>query len=144
MPTGISDSNKTTTPPDTQPASSLNVRARWTAAVGAVVLPGLVLVAVSADGDPPNTGMADPVALMSAFDRSAGRRRKCPGPFALQPSGSVQRGVERRRHGQRRSHGRHSDIQGGTAAGGPDVRPLVQLTTGQHPATPPSPNPRMS
>ena len=34
-------------------------------------LAGLAFVAVSADGDPPNTGMADPVALVGAFDRFA-------------------------------------------------------------------------
>ena len=36
-----------------------------------MTLGGLALVAVSADEDPPNTGMADPVALVTAFDRFA-------------------------------------------------------------------------
>jgi cytochrome c peroxidase len=36
-----------------------------------VVLAGLALVAVRANVDPPNTGMAAPVALVSAFDRFA-------------------------------------------------------------------------
>src|SRR5262245_52511418 len=43
--------------------------ATWTSASCMVVLAGLAFVAVSANGDPPNTGMADPVALVSAFDR---------------------------------------------------------------------------
>ena len=34
-------------------------------------LPHSAFVRVSADRDPPNTGMADPVALVSAFDRFA-------------------------------------------------------------------------
>ncbi len=45
--------------------------ATWTSASCIVVLAGLAFVAVSANGDPPNTGMADPVALVSAFDRFA-------------------------------------------------------------------------
>src|SRR5262245_18867210 len=45
--------------------------ATWTRASGVVVLVGLVIVVVSANEDPPNTGMADPVALVKAFDRFA-------------------------------------------------------------------------
>ena len=45
--------------------------ATWTSASCIGVLAGLAFVAVSANGDPPNTGMADPVALVSAFDRFA-------------------------------------------------------------------------
>ena len=45
--------------------------AKWTTASCIVALAGLAFVAVSANGDPPNTGMADPVALVSAFDRFA-------------------------------------------------------------------------
>ena len=45
--------------------------ATWTSASCIVVLAGLAFVAVSANGDPSNTGMADPVALVSAFDRFA-------------------------------------------------------------------------
>jgi hypothetical protein len=37
-----------------------------------IVLAALAIVAVSADEDPPNTGMADPNALVNAFDRSVG------------------------------------------------------------------------
>ena len=54
-----------------RPASSPLTGERWTTAVAAVVLPGLALIVVSADGGPPNTGMADPIALVSAFDRAA-------------------------------------------------------------------------
>ena len=39
-------------------------------AIGVSVLAGVGLVAVRAASDPPNTGMADPVALENAFDRS--------------------------------------------------------------------------
>src|SRR5262245_60454645 len=45
--------------------------ATWASASCIVVLAGLAFVAVSANGDPANTGMADPVALVSAFDRFA-------------------------------------------------------------------------
>jgi len=45
--------------------------ATWTRASCIVVLAGLAFVTVSANGDPPNTGMADPAALVSAFDRFA-------------------------------------------------------------------------
>ena len=44
---------------------------KWTSATCIVVLAGLAFVAVSANGNPPNTGMADPIALVSAFDRFA-------------------------------------------------------------------------
>jgi cytochrome c peroxidase len=43
----------------------------WTTASCIVVLASLAFVAVNANGDPPNTGMADPVALVNAFDRFA-------------------------------------------------------------------------
>jgi mono/diheme cytochrome c family protein len=42
----------------------------WARAVAFSVLAGAGFVAVRAAGDPPNTGMADPVALANAFDRS--------------------------------------------------------------------------
>jgi len=42
----------------------------WVKAIGASVIVGCSLVAVRSAGDPPNTGMADPVALVNAFDRS--------------------------------------------------------------------------
>src|SRR5262245_54120771 len=45
--------------------------AKWTKASCIGVLVGLAIAVVSADGDPPNTGMADPVALVNAFDRFA-------------------------------------------------------------------------
>jgi len=49
----------------------MNIRAAWTKAVAVVVAAGFSFVAPgAAGGDPPNTGMADPVALVSAFDRS--------------------------------------------------------------------------
>ena len=43
----------------------------WTRASWVVVLAGVAFVAVSAKADPPNTGMADPSALVSAFDHFA-------------------------------------------------------------------------
>ena len=49
---------------------------KWTSASCIVVLAGLAFAAVSAHGDPPNTGMADPVALVSAFDRFAAAARQ--------------------------------------------------------------------
>ena len=50
----------------------MSTRASFTAATLAVALAGIALVALSADGDsPPNTGMADSAALVSAFDRFA-------------------------------------------------------------------------
>ena len=49
----------------------MSSRATWTRTSCIVVLAGLAFVAVSADTDPPNTGMADPVALANAFDRFA-------------------------------------------------------------------------
>jgi cytochrome c peroxidase len=50
----------------------MNARhAFWASTALLVTLGGLALVAVSADEDPPNTGMADPVALVTAFDRFA-------------------------------------------------------------------------
>ena len=49
----------------------MNVRASWTKAIAVVAAAGLSFVAAGAAGeDPPNTGMADPVALVNAFDRS--------------------------------------------------------------------------
>ena len=46
--------------------------AKWTRGSCVVALAGLALAAaVRADEDPPNTGMADPVALVGAFDRFA-------------------------------------------------------------------------
>jgi cytochrome c peroxidase len=51
----------------------MKARISWTVTIGVVVLAGFGFVAVrAADGDLPNTGMADPVALVSAFDRFAG------------------------------------------------------------------------
>ena len=51
----------------------MSSRATWTRASCIAVFAGFGFVAVrAADGDLPNTGMADPVALVSAFDRSAG------------------------------------------------------------------------
>ena len=46
-------------------------RTSWILLICATVLAALAFVRVSADRDPPNTGMADPVALVSAFDRFA-------------------------------------------------------------------------
>ena len=46
-------------------------QATWSRTGCIVVLAGSAFVAVSADTGSPNTGMADPVALMSAFDRFA-------------------------------------------------------------------------
>ena len=50
----------------------MSSRATWTRASCIAVLAGFGFVAVrAADGDLPNTGMADPVALVNAFDRFA-------------------------------------------------------------------------
>ena len=50
----------------------MSSRATWTRATCIAVLAGFGLVAVrAADGDLPNTGMADPVALVNAFDQFA-------------------------------------------------------------------------
>ena len=50
----------------------MNARASWIRTIGVVALAWFGFVAVrAAGGDPPNTGMADPVALVSAFDRFA-------------------------------------------------------------------------
>ena len=43
----------------------------WARASSVVVLAGVAIVAVSAKADPPNTGMADPSAMVSAFDHFA-------------------------------------------------------------------------
>jgi len=51
----------------------MNTRnATWATMAMVVALAGFGLVAVGADADPPNTGMADPVAVATAFDRLAG------------------------------------------------------------------------
>ena len=48
----------------------MNIRASWAGAIAVVTLTGFGLVAVRAtSGDRPNTGMADPAALVSALDR---------------------------------------------------------------------------
>ena len=44
--------------------------AAWTRASSVVVFASIVFVAIRAEVDTPNTGMADPVALVNAFDRS--------------------------------------------------------------------------
>jgi hypothetical protein len=44
--------------------------AAWIRASCVVVLAGVAFVGLRAEVDPPNTGMADPVALVNAFDRS--------------------------------------------------------------------------
>jgi cytochrome c peroxidase len=50
----------------------MNARASWIRTIGVVALAWFCFVAVHAAGDdPPNTGMADPVALVNAFDRFA-------------------------------------------------------------------------
>ena len=49
----------------------MTARAAWTTTAVVATLAGFALVAVGAHGDPPNTGMADPIALMTAFDRFA-------------------------------------------------------------------------
>ena len=50
----------------------MSSRATWTRATCIAVLAGFGFVAVrAADGDLPNTGMADPVALANAFDQFA-------------------------------------------------------------------------
>ena len=46
----------------------MNTRTSWTRTIRVVALVGFAVIAVSADGDPPNTGMADPAALVNAFD----------------------------------------------------------------------------
>src|SRR5262245_26222904 len=47
-------------------------RSTWSRSILGIALAGFALVAVRADrGSPPNTGMADPVALTDAFDRFA-------------------------------------------------------------------------
>jgi hypothetical protein len=54
------------------------IGARWTATVVAVVLSlsGLMLAAIGGDENPANTRMADPAALMSAYDRYVGGARE--------------------------------------------------------------------
>ena len=47
----------------------MNARALWTATICVITLPAFVFVVRSAEQDPPNTGMADPIALENAFDR---------------------------------------------------------------------------
>ena len=49
----------------------MSSRITWIRAGCVVVLAGVAFVAVSARADPPNTGMADPSALLSAFDHFA-------------------------------------------------------------------------
>ena len=50
----------------------MNTRALWIRTIGVVALAWFCLVAVRAAGDdPPNTGMADPIALVNAFERFA-------------------------------------------------------------------------
>jgi cytochrome c peroxidase len=49
----------------------MNTRTSWTRTIRVVALAGFAVIAVSADGDPPNTGMAAPAALVNAFDRFA-------------------------------------------------------------------------
>ena len=44
--------------------------AAWIKASCVVILAGIAFVGLRAEVDPPNTGMADPVALVNAFDRS--------------------------------------------------------------------------
>ena len=72
MVTANRDSNMARARIDHQPAARVKTRGRWSKAAPAAALAALVIVAVRADGDPQNTGMADPAALMSAFDRSVG------------------------------------------------------------------------
>jgi len=72
MVTAIRDSNMAGARSDKQPAANVSRRARWSRAAPLAVLAALAFVAVSADEDPPNTGMADPAALVNAFDRSVG------------------------------------------------------------------------
>ena len=75
-------------------------------------LPGVGFVAVRAAGDPPNTGMADPVALASAFDRFAtGPVPATRAAVAVEPSRREQRGRERRRPRHGRSDDRHRVVQ---------------------------------
>jgi cytochrome c peroxidase len=66
------DSNSARARSDHQPAANVMTRARWSRAAPVVVLAAFVIVAVRADGDLQNTGMADPAALVNAFDRSGG------------------------------------------------------------------------
>ena len=69
----------------------MNIRASWTGAIAVVILAGFGLVGVRAtSGDLSNTGMADPAALVSAFDRFAG---SAPPPNIVQLSVSNLRGV---------------------------------------------------
>src|SRR5688500_13862914 len=73
MVTANCDSNLARARHDHHPAANVMARARWSRAAPVVVLAALVIVAVRADGDSHNTGMADPAALVNAFDRSVGR-----------------------------------------------------------------------
>ena len=79
------------------------VRAVSTGAIVVVALAAYAFVAARAvGGDVTNTGMADPVALVSAFDRFAagGAPANDRDPVALQSSRREQRGCERRRTGR--------------------------------------------
>jgi hypothetical protein len=46
-------------------------RTSWIRTICVVALAWFAVIAVNADEDPPNTGVADPVALVTAFDRFA-------------------------------------------------------------------------
>jgi cytochrome c peroxidase len=66
----------TNTVSENRRALCAGIGARWTATGVAVVLSGLILAAIGGDDNPPNTGMADPAALMSAYDRYVGGARE--------------------------------------------------------------------
>ena len=102
-------------------------RTSWILLICATVLAAVAFVRVSADRDPANTGMADPVALVNAFDRFAAGG--APANVVILSLSNL-RGVsseacERRRTGRGRSRDRHRGVQRPITSAWRHVRPVV-------------------